>query len=127
MVAKETQRLKIVTFDKEITRSITRNIKQLKRELELMTTKLENLIQADSCLQKKRELLQTTKGVGIEVSTLLVTDLPELGRLSRGQISHLVGVAPQTKDSGKKKGYRATSRGRFQVRKMLYMSALVAT
>ena len=31
-----------------------------------------------------------------------------------------------TKDSGKKTGYRAISRGRFQVRRLLYMAALVA-
>jgi len=38
-----------------------------------------------------------------------------------------VGVAPQTKDSGKKQGYRSISRGRFYVRKALYMAALVAS
>jgi len=56
----------------------------------------------------------------------VVTDLPELGRLNREQISHLVGVAPQTKDSGTKSGYRSIGRGRFHVRRALYMAALVA-
>ena len=126
MITSEKHRLQVITFDKEITRSIKRNIKQLERELGLITEKLNTLINADKELKAKHQLLQTAKGIGIEVATLLVTDLPELGNLNREQISHLVGVAPQTKDSGKKSGYRAVSRGRFQVRKALYMAALVA-
>ncbi len=126
MIASEKQRFKTIHFDKEIARSIKRNIKQIERELSLVTEKLNVLIKADKDLDEKRTLLQTVKGVGPEVATLLVTDLPELGCLNREQISCLVGVAPKTKDSGKKSGYRAISNGRFHVRKVLYMAALVA-
>ena len=52
---------------------------------------------------------------------------PELGRLNRGEVAKLVGVAPIAKDSGKKEGKRATFAGRSMVRKVLYMAALVAT
>lgn len=127
MISSEKQRLSGFTSHGEIKRSIVRNIKQLERELALVTDKLKVLIKADEELHNKYKLLKTTKGVGKEVATILITDLPELGHLSREEISHLVGVAPQTKDSGKKKGYRAVSRGRFEVRKVLYMAALVAS
>lgn len=127
MLAQEQQRLKTVAFEAELMRSVKRHIKQLERELELITTKLNALIDLDEVLVKRRDLLQTAKGIGPEVATILITDLPELGQLSREQISHLVGVAPQTKESGIRSGYRSISRGRFQVRKALYMAALVAT
>ena len=73
---------------------------------------------------KKR--LMTFKGVGVRCATMLVCALPELGKLNRAQIASLVGVAPKNNDSGTKKGRRIICGGRFHVRKMLYMSALVA-
>lgn len=127
MISSEKQRLSVFTCRGEIKRSVVRSIKQLERELALISKKLDEMIKADKELDSKLQLLQTTKGVGKEVATVLVTDLPELGHLSREEISHLVGVAPQTKESGKKKGYSATSRGRFEVRRALYMAALVAS
>ena len=58
---------------------------------------------------------------------MLLSELPELGKLSRGQVAKLVGVAPIVKDSGKSEGKRSTHAGRSMVRKVLYMAALVAT
>lgn len=127
MLAREVQRLKVTYLDKQMIRSLKRHIKQLEQELQLINEKLAALVKADDELSAKHQLLQTAKGVGAEVATILVTDLPELGKLNREQISRLVGVAPQTKDSGKRQGYRPISQGRFYVRKALYMSALVAT
>ena len=127
MIAHEKQRLNHTYLGKQILRSIKRNIKQLERELELISKELEKQISADKVLNETLALLQTVKGVGKEVAMALVTDLPELGKVNREEISALVGVAPQTKDSGKKQAYRATSRGRFHVRRILYMAALVAS
>lgn len=126
MICAEKQRLGSVFNCPEVLRSLKRNIKKLEAELALMSQKLEQLIKIDEALAHKHQLLQTVKGVGSEMATLLITDLPELGQLNRGQISALVGVAPQNKDSGKKSGHRAVSKGRFHVRKMLYMVALTA-
>jgi transposase len=127
IITAETQRLKVVNIDKQITNSIKRSIKLNSRELELISNKLKEIIQSCAALKNKYELLQSAKGIGPEVASILVTDFSELGKLSREQISHLLGVAPQTKDSGKKRGYRSISQGRFYVRKALYMSALVAS
>ena len=53
--------------------------------------------------------------------------LPELGKLNRGQIAKLVGVAPINRDSGTMRGKRTPIGGRSSVRHGLYMAALVAT
>ena len=126
ILANETQRLRMPYMANAITRSIKRHIKQIKEELALVTKQLDELIEEDKSLSDKRKLLCTAKGIGPEVSMTLVAELPELGKLKREQMSYLVGVAPRTKDSGRKRGYRAISRGRFYVRKALYMAALVA-
>ena len=126
LIRREKNRLQPVYLDTQVKRSLKRLIKQTEKELAIINELLEKAIGQNEDLLSKRELLKTVVGVGHEVSTMMVTDMPELGQLNRAQISNLVGVAPQTKDSGKKKGYRATSKGRGHVRKALYMSALVA-
>ena len=52
--------------------------------------------------------------------------LPELGKVSNKEIAGLVGVAPYSKDSGKKSGRRVIYGGRFLVRSVLYMATLSA-
>lgn len=126
MITREKNRLHAVYVNHQIGRSIKRSIKQQEKELQLINEQIEKMIQENEKYQEKRELLQTIVGVGKEVATLMVTDMPELGKLTREQISKLVGVAPQTKESGKKASYRSIGQGRGQVRKALYMSALVA-
>jgi len=72
-------------------------------------------------------LLQSIGGVGPATAAMLIAELPELGRLDRRQIAALVGVAPFNRDSGSLRGKRMIGGGRAQVRRSLYMAALVAT
>ena len=72
------------------------------------------------------ELLRSMSGIGPVACATLLADLPELGRLTRRQIGALVGVAPYAKDSGRMRGLRCIAGGRFEVRRLLYMVALVA-
>ena len=45
-------------------------------------------------------LLQSVKGVGPTTASTLIAELPELGLLTRKQITSLVGLAPLNRDSG---------------------------
>ena len=73
------------------------------------------------------DLLRSARGIGPIASATLIGTLPELGRLSRREISALVGVAPIANDSGTSHGRRRVRGGRFQVRRVLYMATLTAT
>lgn len=70
--------------------------------------------------------LTSMKGIGAVIQAALIADLPELGHLSRTQISKLVGVAPLNCDSGPHIGKRTIWGGRAKVRQVLYMAALSA-
>lgn len=72
------------------------------------------------------ELLKGFKGMGPNTQAMLMGVLPELGQLTRREISKLVGVAPLARDSGKSRGKRSIWGGRADVRSALYMSALTA-
>ena len=72
------------------------------------------------------ERLLGVKGIGEVSALVLITQLPELGKLSNKEIAALVGVVPYCKDSGKKTGQRCIFGGRAIVRSTLYMATLSA-
>lgn len=73
------------------------------------------------------DLLNSAKGVGKTTSSTLIAEVPELGKLSRREISALVGVAPINRDSGVMRGRHTIFGGRSSVRHVLYMAALTAS
>jgi transposase len=83
-------------------------------------------IDASKELSDAARALRSLKGVGpITVYTLL-GELPELGRLNAKEIAALVGVAPKTRESGKKIFRATTGHGRPGVRRVLFNAARAA-
>ena len=72
------------------------------------------------------KLLTSVKGVGPTTASTLLAQLPELGKLNRKQITALVGLAPINRDSGTLRGQRHIFGGRADVRRVLFVAALVA-
>jgi transposase len=72
-------------------------------------------------------LLTSVKGVGPATASTLLAQLPELGKLNRKQITALVGLAPMNRDSGTLRGQRHIFGGRADVRRVLFVAALVGT
>lgn len=111
---------------KIVIQSVRRMIEQLDKFVRQIEKELSDVIESDDQLHCRAAALQTTPGVGAITAVTLVAELPELGRLNRGQISALVGVAPFNRDSGKFHGRRAIWGGRSAVRSVLYMATLTA-
>lgn len=105
---------------------IDKHIDWLKENLAELDAQLKSLLKTAPEWQVKDQILQSTPGIGGVVSSSLIADLPELGRLSRQAISKLVGVAPLNNDSGPKRGTRHIFGGRAHVRRILYMAAFNA-
>jgi transposase len=103
------------------------HIHWLQEELASLDQDLGDAIRKSPLWRAKDNLLQGVPGVGPTVSFTLLAHLPELGSLTRQQISALVGVAPLNWDSGLLRGRRRVWGGRARVRIALYMAALVAT
>jgi len=59
-------------------------------------------------------------------TTMLVSEVPELGRCNKREIAALMGVAPINRDSGPYRGKRMIGGGRVHVRSRLFMPTLVA-
>jgi transposase len=111
---------------KIVIKSVRRMIEQLDKFIRQIEKELSDLVESDEQLHCRAAALQTTPGVGAITAVTLIAELPELGRLNRGQIAALVGVAPFNRDSGKFHGRRAIWGGRAAVRSVLYMATLTA-
>ena len=104
---------------KSLIRHLENDIQQIEAQLQALRT------QAPALDQRARKL-ETIKGVGAITALGLLAELPELGTLNRGQAAALAGLAPHPRDSGQWRGRRTIGGGRPQVRRALYMAALVA-
>ena len=76
---------------------------------------------------EKDNLLKGVPGVWKVVSSSLLIELPELGKLNRRKIAALVVVAPLNRNSGTMHGRRTLWGGRASLIAVLYMAALVAS
>jgi transposase len=99
----------------------------LEADLEDIDADLRQRLRASPLWREQDDLLQSVPGIGPMLSLTVLAELPELGRLSHGQIAALVGVAPLNRDSGTLRGRRAVWGGRRAVRTALYMGTLRAT
>lgn len=106
---------------------IRSHLRGLETQRRRVTDELLGKLATSMDLREKAERLRTVPGVGPITAASLLVDLPELGRLNRGEIAALAGVAPMAHDSGTHRGIRRITAGRASVRCALYMAALVAT
>ena len=88
-------------------------IKELRRQLKQIEQMIETQIDDDDTLKGQSERLQQVKGVGKVTASTLLSELPELGKLTRNEAGALAGVAPYNRDSGALRGRRLTGRDRF--------------
>ena len=101
-------------------------ISVIQAELDGVDRQIDTLIQNSPIWRANEQLLREIKGVGPQLSRMVIAALPELGRLNRREIASLVGVAPFNDDSGKRTGKRRIRGGRPHVKRVLYMAAVAA-
>lgn len=78
-------------------------------------------------LLRRFTALTSVDGVGSISALQLMSEVPELGDVSRREIASLVGLAPLNHDSGIKTGHRSIRGGRTLARTALYMAAFHAS
>ncbi|MGB2833753.1 MAG: IS110 family transposase [Methylotenera sp.] len=111
----------------KIAKQIAKHLSWLNKRLDEADDDLDDAIRQSPLWQAKANLMMSILGVGRVTATTLLAALPELGALSRREISALVGVCPFNRDSGGYRGRRVIWGGRASVRAVLYMAALAAS
>jgi transposase len=113
--------------DERIAKDLRASIKRLKKAEEKLDRETADLIATNDDMAAMSEALQETTGVGPQTAAVLLSQLPELGKVNRQQISALAGVAPYDHSSGPKDGRRRIFGGKSQVRRALYLAAVSAS
>jgi len=126
LINQEENRLR-QTNDSVACEMIESTISHLKKQLEETDQRLEKLLAELATHEPRIKIIESVPGVGTVTVSTLLAELPELGQLNRAEIAKLVGVAPMLNQTGKSDKKRPIRGGRSQVRKVLYMAALVAT
>ena len=95
-------------------------------QIKALDAAIAALIRAHKPLALAAKALGTIKGIGPHTTAALVALMPELGTLDRKQAAALAGLAPHPKQSGGQDAYRRVKGGRPEVKRVLFMAALVA-
>jgi transposase len=127
---KDTARLKTRlehVKDARLRRMMENDIKRLeaRRAAELLLIVKELRVHDD--LSRRFALVLSVPGIGQRTAVAIVVRMPELGRISREQVSALAGLAPYDNDSGTHRGQRHIAGGRKRLRRSLYAAALPAS
>lgn len=110
----------------EVIKSIQQAIDFYNVQRKTLDKQIEEASSQCKALEGKSKIIQAVKGIGSVTTAVLLSELPELGTLNRGQVAKLVGVAPIANESGKHKGKRSIYGGRQKVRNAIYMATIVA-
>lgn len=92
-----------------------------------LEAQIEKIVLNDESLATTVAILRSVPGIGPVTSTMLISEMPELGQISGEQAAALTGLAPFAHDSGAMRGKRAIGGGRRGLRHVLFQAALVAS
>lgn len=106
---------------------LKRRLRQITKDIDQIDVALRNLSHLDATFARKVEILASIPGIGQLTAITLLIDMPEIGGMDNKQAASLAGLAPVSQSSGKWQGKERIQGGRAQLRKALYMPALVAT
>ncbi|MEZ6001212.1 IS110 family transposase [Hyphomonas sp.] len=107
-------------------RQSRQRLAQIERHMEAIEAGMLALIESNTDLARRLEILTSIPGLAKRSAFALIVDMPELGTLDAQAAAALSGTAPRTRQSGRKTGKAYVTGGRVQVRQALYMPALVA-
>jgi transposase len=112
----------------EVKQSIIQSISFLKTELKRLEETIKEHIDSDPDLRDKKDLLETIPGVGVRVSSNLTALFAAKTFDSAEQLAAYLGLVPAHWESGTSVRVRPrmSKAGPSNLRKLLYMSAMVA-
>lgn len=121
----ESNRLQTCRVER-VRRDIQKTIGWLNKRIKSTDDDIDTMIKTTPMWRDREDLLSSVTGVGSTTARTLLTELPELGTLSRRKVAALAGLAPINNDSGFRRGQRAIRGGRPEVRSVLYMATVSA-
>jgi len=90
-----------MTLDDSVQESLTALITSINEQIEIVTHKIEQLIDGDDDLKGNQKLLESIKGIGSETSSLLLAEFYDLASYSSASaVAADAGITPSSYESG---------------------------
>ncbi|WP_188667435.1 transposase, partial [Terasakiella brassicae] len=105
---------------------IRKHLNVLESCIQQVEQDIKALLSQDREVEQTARVMRSIPGIGPVTASGLCALMPELGQMTRRQTASLVGLAPYPRESGELKGRRYTRGGRKEVRRLLFMAAMVA-
>ena len=83
-------------------------------------------MRAHADLAAKLDLISSVQGIAEKTAMAVLIRMPEIGTLSREEVTALAGLAPYDDDSGKRTGRRHIKGGRMRLRGNIYAATFAA-
>ena len=130
MKQQEQNRLKSGVTDLVVIESLQENIKHLKDQIKALMKKIKEHVEQHPDLREKQRLLTSIPGIGKLTAIKLLAEIGDIRDfVSAPQLSAYAGLAPKQFRSGNSvhKQTRISKQGRTELRRCLYMPAVVAS
>jgi transposase len=124
--AREKVRLEQTTCAEALA-SLRLHVRHLDGQIKKLLGRIAEVVESTPALRAKVARLVEVQGVGALTASALLAAMPELGTLSKNEVTALAGLAPFNRDSGAFRGTRSIRGGRSEVRRTLYMAAFCAS
>lgn len=82
------------------------SINRLENSVKRCDVEIKKLIKSDAEMLEKQQRMELVKGIAYVATSMLIAEVPDLGKLSDREASSLIGVAPFNRDSGHWRGTR---------------------
>lgn len=96
----------------------------LDAQISVIERRIENVIAQTEPLAARANPLRSIPGIGPVSAAMLIDELPELDRMTSGEVAAITGLAPVPHDSGVMRGRRTIAGGRRPLRRVLFQAAL---
>ena len=103
-----------------------RRIRQIESQMAVIKAEIQALTNASSYLAKRFKIISSIPGFSVVSGAAVLSEMPELGALDGKAAASLAGLAPMNRESGLWKGRSSIRGGRAELRRSLFMPALVA-
>ena len=130
MKQQEQNRLKSGVTDLVVIESLQENLKQLDAQIKALWKKIKEHVNRHPDLREKQRLLTSIPGIGKLTAIKLIAEIGEIKDFtSASQLAAYAGLAPKQFQSGSSvhKQTRISKQGRTELRRCLYMPAVVAS
>ena len=109
-----------------VKRQLARLLASFDQQIAEITRNITALIRAHKALADAETTIRGIVGIGPTTAAALLALLPELGTLNRREVASLAGLAPHPNQSGATDAYRRIRGGRPEIKRVLFMAAMVA-